>query len=261
MLTIFKKLQIEMFKNLRFYQNIMHTPTEKYLIKLYRDYVSRQEEWTGKRPPFCEDMPKTISYDDGDKIILENDITHPTLKNFDKVTIQTPKGSYILNEMAKEPVFFFDTGEDFRLLRGGNKVNLWEYKIHYGSLSLQKTKRNIYSLLHEFCHAELFIDKRYGPKVELEPAAWNLAERLIEEMGLSPLFESDGEMRLYRDIHLRTYDLFSEHGIIQESLMTQIDYNRFDLEVLNGLSEATSEGLELKELCEKLIREKAKLTS
>jgi len=239
----------------------MHTPTEKYLIKLYRDYVSRQKKWVGKKLPFCEDRPKTISYDDGDKIILENDTTHPTLKNFDRVAIQTSKGSFVLNEMTKKTVFFQDVGEEFDLYSGQDKKNQWRHRVVYGSLSLQKTKRNVYVLLHEFCHVDLFDDKRYGYKFELEPAVWNLADRLIEEMGLSPLFENEEEMRLYRDIHLRTYDRSSEHAIIQESLMVQIDYNRFDWEVVEGLCKATFEGLELKELCEKLIREKAKITS
>jgi hypothetical protein len=234
---------------------LIETPTEKYLVQLYEDYRKRRERWVGKKLPFCEQRPKTISYGEGLEIRLERDATHPTLTHFDRVAIQTPKGVFILNEMTDKPVLFFDSGEDFELHSEYKGPRQGGYYVVYGSERLQKSKRNLYVLLHEFCHLDLNTDRRYGSKVELEPAVWKATDKLVQRIGLQ-LFDNETERMLYRDVNLRTYDPFGEAGLIKEGLMAGIDRNKFQYEVIKGLIEASFLGLPLEPLCKKLIEEK-----
>jgi len=265
----------------------MATSTAQYLLGLYQDNKARQEQRRGKKLTFYEDRPKCISYDDGTEIRLEHDTTHPTINTLDRVTIKTAKGVFVLNDMLQEPISIFDTGYNFDFSRtaSSDDPNYPKYVIFYGSVSLETFKGNIYSLLHEFCHASIDIREGYNKGVALESAVWDETDKLIQEMGLN-LFDNDEERQLYRDVHLRTYDLFNEAKSVKTGLMTLIDCFTLDprtaqeitetsqeqideVEFMNeykklknnitliyGLALASCQGMSLVDLCNRLIAEK-----
>lgn len=226
--------------------------TTEYLTELHKAYRARQEKLIGKELPFCEDRPKSINYKDGTKIILENDKTYPTIRYYDKVTIKKGRKSFVLNDMTGTRCSFFDDGEGFEFSECIFGEYLVKYCVIYGSLQLEKSKTNVYTLLHELSHLKLAILDKDESKLELEVSAWKEADGLAKEMGLV-LFDKAEEKKLYRDVCLRTYDPFNEKGAITTGLMKDITYARFDSHVISGLMEAAHQGESLVKLCNGLL--------
>lgn len=242
----------------------MRTQTEQYLTKLYMDYFGGRKQHT-EESAFFKDRPKTITYDNGLKIILERDMVNYPKKSFDIITIQTPKGNFTLPKdiyawyglKVDDCIHFCDSGNEF-----WRHSTPFEDLVEYGSLTLQKTKKNIYSLLHEIGHitGESQEVEARRPILEMEQEAWEKADMLLDRMGLI-LFENETEKTLYRDVNLRNYDPFDEENLVQDSLIVQITQDRFDYRVLRALIQAAELGLNLEELCNRLIDEKNVLLS
>jgi hypothetical protein len=231
------------------------TQTETYLAGLLEKTRARNRRRAGRKLTYYKDRPKTIDYRDGTSVELENDPSHPEYDHFDRISIRTPRGRFCLNGRLPVPVFFFDTGYAFELQ---HPVDEQKYYIIYGSMALRRTKRNLYTLLHEFSHvADEVSGTSRRPKIDLEPAMWKKADGLAAEMGLE-MFEDEQERILYRDIFLRSYDQFNEHEITESPIMLDITAERFGFDVLRGLMEAAASGRNLSRLCQRLVREKSR---
>ena len=198
--------------------------------------------------------PHLISYGDGSSVIIERIPTHLPEACCDKIIINTAKGTYVLNDMVDVSLLFIDGGSGFEYNVEPRINRPADHFIFYGSVDM-RLRSGLYALLHEFCHVTVNARGGYSSTAHLEDAVWDEADKLVVEMGLV-LFENRAEQRLYRDIHVRTYDLHDEEGITYDSVVRDIHLNRFKIEVILGLIEASKQGEPLEDLCSTLLAEK-----
>jgi len=221
----------------------------------YETHSAFMRKMSGSRLPFYQNRPQKINYESGIVLTLERDISIPEVDTLDLVTIGYGEKFHQLNGWLPEKTFFSDVSVSMMAIKDPESEEGINYVVFFHSPELKRSQTNIYGLLHEMGHISLYMqDHPHCQGFKAEVLAWEEADRMVEKMGLT-LFESDTERKLYRDLFLLTHSYKTNHKYPIEGLATKFDINQLSLLERVGLLQVLTQGRNLEELTEQLIKE------